>query len=91
MGFFKGNNKQQMQHRDPRAASPRQWPPTRLSVWQLLYLVVMQGLGGLIIAGGINFAIAYGMLPPSIICWSKLLSTLHLTPNLSDLLLSAFV
>ncbi len=26
----------------------------------LLYLIVMQGFGGLIIAGGLNFAIAYG-------------------------------
>ena len=61
MGFFGGKNDRTMQHRDPRAASPRQYPPTTLSIWQLLYLVVMQGFGGLIIAGGINFAVAYGM------------------------------
>ncbi|KAH7025738.1 uncharacterized protein B0I36DRAFT_365409 [Microdochium trichocladiopsis] len=36
-------------------------PTEKLSVHQLLYIFVINGLGGFIISGGINFAVAYGM------------------------------
>jgi len=42
------------------SSGPRD-PTQRLSTHQLLYIFVINGLGGLIISGGINFAVAYGM------------------------------
>lgn len=39
-------------------------PTTSLSRHQIFYLLGLNGIGGGIISGGINFAIAYGLLPP---------------------------
>lgn len=58
---------------DPEAASPHPaaqqdlsisgsiLPPTeKFSAHQIFYIFVLDGLGSLLISGGINFAIAYG-------------------------------
>lgn len=37
-------------------------PTQKLSPHQLLYIFGVNGMGGLVISGGINFAIAYGVL-----------------------------
>ena len=39
----------------------RQKAPNKLGLRQILYVLIVQGVGALIIAGGANFGIAYGM------------------------------
>ncbi|KJZ73695.1 hypothetical protein HIM_06813 [Hirsutella minnesotensis 3608] len=43
------------------AAAGRLQPSSSFTRHQLFYLVVLDGLGGMALSGGINFAIAYGM------------------------------
>ena len=46
----------------PQAAGPKQRANTAgLTVKQLIYCGIVEGVGALIIAGGANFGIAYGM------------------------------
>ena len=47
----------------PKAKVQRE-PTDKFSTHQLLYLILMHGIGAMIISGGINFAIGYGKLFP---------------------------
>lgn len=46
----------------PQVAGSRQQPATAgLTLRQLVYIILVEGLGALVIAGGANFGIAYAM------------------------------
>jgi hypothetical protein len=46
-----------------RSAAAKGWlsPSNGLTWHQFFYIFVMDGLGGMVISGGINFALAFGM------------------------------
>ena len=53
---------------DPETANPRQVinsnvqiPTTKFTAHQIFYIFGLDGIGSLVLSGGINFAIAYGM------------------------------
>jgi hypothetical protein len=48
----------------PRNAAAKSWlsPSNGLTWHQFFYIFIMDGLGGMVISGGINFALAFGMI-----------------------------
>ncbi|KAL1880586.1 hypothetical protein VTK73DRAFT_5391 [Phialemonium thermophilum] len=49
------------QHGPRHELAHRQLPTTGLTAYQVLYVFVLDGIGGAVLSGGINFAIAYAM------------------------------
>ena len=47
----------------PGGEAARPEPTNRMTAHQVFYVFGLNGLGAMALSGGINFAIAYGMLP----------------------------